>query len=126
MRRFRNNIGERIEINPDTLIVPDSLGDKAEEIIGTATGLYSAEGTKNMNSGRFKVIRYKRLDDYSTTNWFMVDSKLMKRFLIWIDRVKPETNNTVDFETFMIKHSVYFRIAYGFLNWRWIYGHNVS
>jgi phage major head subunit gpT-like protein len=126
MRRFKNNIGERIEIEPDTLIVPDSLGDKAEEIVGTEKGLYSAEGTKNMSKGRYKVIRYKRLDDYSTTDWYMVDSKQMKKFLVWIDRIKPEINNTVDFDTLMIKHSVYFRIAYAWLNWRWVYGNNVS
>ena len=126
MRRFRNNIGERIEVEPDLLVVPDSLGDAAQEIEETPLGLYTSAHTKNIQKGRFRVIRYKRLDDYSTNNWYMVDSKMMKRFLIWIDRIKPEATNTVDFETYMIKHAIYFRIAYGWLNWRWIYGHNVS
>jgi phage major head subunit gpT-like protein len=126
MRRFRNNIGERIDIEPDTLIVPDALGDLAEEICGTPTGYDTAASNKNSMSGRFKVIRYKRLDDYSTTNWFMVDSRLMKKFLIWINRVNPEPGTTVDWETYAIKHKIYFSVGYGFLNWRWIYGHNVS
>lgn len=47
----------------------------------------------------------------------MVDSKLMKRFLVWIDRIKAEFQNTIDFETYMIKHSTYFRIGYGFLDY---------
>jgi hypothetical protein len=51
---------------------------------------------------------------------------MMKENLIWIDRIMPEFNLTVDFETFTIKDSVYFRVAYGFLDWRWVYGHNVS
>lgn len=68
MRRFKNDIGERISINPDLLIVPDTLGDKADEIVGTPAGLYSAEGTINVQKGRFKVIRYRLLDDTSTKN----------------------------------------------------------
>jgi len=125
MRKFKNDIGERIEIEPDLLIVPDNLADKAEEITATPSGLYTAESTVNVNYRRFRYLPYKRLDDYSTTDWYMVDSGLMKQFLIWIDRIKNEPNNTIDFETFMIKHSIYFRIGNGHLNWRWIYGHNV-
>lgn len=47
----------------------------------------------------------------------MVDSKLMKRFLVWIDRIKAEFNNTIDFETFVVKHSAYFRIGCGWLDY---------
>lgn len=124
MRKFRNDIGERIVIEPDTIIVPDNLYDTALEIVGTPKGLDSGNGNINTQYERFKVIPYLRLDDYDTTNWFMVDSKLMKRFLKWMDRITPEPNNTIDFETFIIKHSIYFRCGAGFLNWRWIYGHN--
>jgi len=46
--------------------------------------------------------------------------------MVWIDRIKEEPNNTIDFETFQIKHSIYFRCANGWLNWRFIFGHNVS
>ena len=126
MRKFRNDISERIVIEPDTLIVPDNLADTAYEIVQTDKGLYSAEGTVNVNKGRFKVIVYPRLDDYDTNNWFMSDSRLMKKYMIWIDRIAKEVNNTIDFETFMVKHSIYFRIGNGWTNWRHIYGHNVS
>lgn len=126
MRKFRNDIAERIQINPDTLIVPDNLYDTAMEIMGTEKGLYSAEGTVNVQKGRFGIIPYMRLDDYDTNNWFMVDKGLMKRYLLWINREGDEVNNTIDFETFMIKTSIYFRVGNGFTNWRWIYGHNVG
>jgi hypothetical protein len=56
----------------------------------------------------------------------MVDSKLMKKFLLWIDRTKPETNTIVDFETFAIKQKVYARFGWGFRQWRFAYGQNVS
>lgn len=126
MRRFRNDIGERISVNPDTLIVPDNLGDKAEEINGTPHGLYSAEGTINVQKGRYKIIRYRLLDDYSTKSWFMVDSKMLKRLNIFIDRIKPETNTTIDFNTLMTEIGIYMRIGAGPTDWRMIMGHQVS
>ena len=126
MRKFKNDIGERISIEPDTLLVPDSLYDTAMEIVGTPAGYDTAALDKNMQAGRYKVIPYLRLDDYSTKNWFMLDSRLMKRFLLWLDRIKPEVNNQIDFNTYQVKHSIYFRIGNGFTNWRFIYGHNVA
>jgi hypothetical protein len=126
MRRFRNDIGDRIVIEPDTLLVPDNLYDTAMEIVGSEYDPTSANNTINMQYKRYKVIPYLRLDDYTTNSWFMIDSKLMKKFLVWIDRVAPQTNNTIDFDTFIWKYSIYFRIANGFLNWRWIYGHQLS
>jgi hypothetical protein len=66
------------------------------------------------------------LDENSAKNWFMIDSRLFKKFVIWIDRIKPETNTTIDFETFAIKQSIYGRFGYGWRNWRGVYGHNVT
>jgi hypothetical protein len=126
MRRFKNDIGERISVNPDTLVVPDYLGDKAEEIVGTPHGLYSAEGTINVQKGRFRVIRYRLLDDSSTKNWFMADSKMLKKYNIFIDRIKPESKTNIDFNTLMTEISVYFRVGAGPIEWRDIYGHQVS
>lgn len=127
MRKFRNDISERIEIGDDLmLIVPDALADTAYEIVGTDRGLYTAEHTTNVQYQRHEVLPYLRLDDYDANNWYMVWKGQMKKDLIWVDRIMPELKNTVDFETYMVKHAVYFRCAWGFIDWRWIYGHNVS
>ncbi len=56
----------------------------------------------------------------------MVDSRRMKEFMLWVDRISPETNTQVDFETLMFKQSIYGRYGYGWTNWRHIYGHVVS
>ena len=126
MRKFRNDVSERIEINPDMLIVPDNLYDTALEIVGSEKDPTSANNAINPQFKRFKVVPYLRLDDYDLNNWFMVDSRLMKKFLIWLNRIDAEFKTTVDFETFMVKHSVYRRSGNGFTNWRWIYGSSVS
>lgn len=127
MRRFRNDISERIDMSDNfAIIVPDALGDTAEEIAGTVKSLDTADGNINPQYGRYKVERLLRLDDYSETNWFMVNWDLMKKFLIWDDRIPSEVDTIVDFETKSVKHSIYGRWGYGFLTWQWIYGHNVS
>lgn len=68
MRRFKNDIGERIEVNPDMLLVPDNLYDTAMEIVGSDKDPTSANNTVNMMKNRFKVVPYMRLDDYDTNN----------------------------------------------------------
>ena len=126
MRQFRDDLSERIEMSDNfALIVPDTLGDDTETIAGTVKGLDTAEGNINPQFGRYRVERFMRLDDYSTTNWFMVNWDLMKEALIWIDRIPAETDTIVDFETKSVKHSIYGRWANGFIDWRFIYGHVV-
>jgi phage major head subunit gpT-like protein len=126
MLRFRNDISERIIVNPDTIVCGESLADTALEIVGSEKNPDNANNTKNMDYGRYKVLVLKRLDDYDTNNWFMVDSRQMKKHLLWIDRVAKETKMTIDFDTFMLKWSIYFRCGNGYKDWRFIYGHSVS
>lgn len=127
MRKFRNDISERVEISDKlALIVPDNLADSAYELVHTQKGMDSAEGNVNPAYGRYEIIPYMRLDDNSVNNWFMVDRQRMKHDLIWIDRIAPEPKNTVDFDTYQLKQAVYFRCAYGFIDWRWVFGHNVT
>ena len=127
MRQFRNDISERIDMSDNfAIIVPDALGDTAEEIAGTVKSLDTAEGNINPQYGRYKVERLMRLDDYDANNWFMVNWDLMKKFLIWLDRIPAEVDTLVDFETKSVKHSIYGRWGYGTLDWRFVYGHQVS
>jgi phage major head subunit gpT-like protein len=127
MRRFRNDRGDRIQMSDNIgLIVPDNLEEAAWEVVNTQKGLDSAEGNENFHKNRYTIIPYMRLDDYDTNNWYMVDMNAMKRDLIWYDRVAPEFNSVVDYETFVTRMSIYFRCSYAWKDWRWIYGHNVS
>jgi len=127
MRQFRSDIGERIDTNPDTLIVPSGVADTAWELVHTPYGYETSAHTVSVEGHRgWKVIELPRLDDTDTNNWFMVDSRLMKKFLIWIDRIKPTFERTKDFETFELKYAGYMRYAWGFTNWRFAFGSQVS
>ena len=127
MGQFKSSIGERIDVgNNLALIVPDNLADTAAEIVNTVSGLDTAEGNANPQYKRYDIIVYPRLDDTDTNNWFMVDKTQMKEDLLWLNRISPEKNSNVDFQTKATQVSIYFRIAAGFRNWRWIFGNNVS
>jgi phage major head subunit gpT-like protein len=134
MKQFRNEIGQRVIIDPDTILVPDSIYDATCEAVGWSEKGASSDrdpdsahyGKINPQYRRWNVIPYPRLDDFDTNNWFMLDSKLMKNFMIWIDRISPEIETTRDFESKMFKQSVYTRFGYGWTDWRFIYWHNVS
>jgi phage major head subunit gpT-like protein len=134
MRQFRNDVGARVVVEPDLLIVPDALYDTACECVGYSsdTGAASerdpdtANGKINAQYKRFRVLAYPRLDDYDTNNWYMIDSKRMKEFMLWVDRLAPEIETEKDFDTKLFKQSIYGRFGYGWTNWRWLYGHAVS
>jgi hypothetical protein len=127
MRKFKADNGQRIDMPDDfALIVPDDLADTANEIIGTPSGYETSASTKNMDYQRYRVIPWMRLSDHDTNDWYMVCVSKMKRDLVWFDRVLPETNMTIDFDTFQVKDSVYFRNSYGFKDWRWGYKHVAS
>ena len=127
MRQFRDSISERIEMSDNYgLIVPDTLGDSAEEIVGTVKEVDTANNNINPQYGRYKVFRYMRLDDFDTNNWFMVNWDLMKKYLIWVERISYENDTIIDFETKSVKHSIYSRWGNGWDNWRFVYGHQVS
>ena len=127
MKMFRNDRSELFEAGDDfALIVPLSLGEKANEIVASVSNPDNANDQANFHKGRYEVIPWVRLEDNDTNNWFMVNKKLMKKSLIWIDRIMPETNMTIDFETFSLKDSIYARFGWGQLDWRFILGHAVS
>jgi hypothetical protein len=113
-----------MDIVYDTLLVPPNLEETAWQIIKTDREVNSAQNNANFNMGRYKLLVWNRLTD--TNNWFMIDSRYMKLFLKWFDRIPTEFNKDKDFDTYIAKWSVYQRYSYGFSDWRWIYGHNAS
>ena len=113
-----------MDVQYDTLLVPPNLEETANIICKTDREVGSANNDINWNRNRYRVLVWNRLTD--TNNWFVMDSKYMKLFLKWFDRIPTEFNKDKDFDTYIAKWSVYTRYSYGFSDWRWIYGHAVS
>ena len=124
MQAFVDETDNLIDVVPDTLIVPPNLEELAWQITKSDKVLGSNFNDPNFSMGKYKVVVWNRLSD--SNNWFMVDSKYMKMFLKWFDRIPVEFNKDKDFDTYISKWSVYTRYSYGFSDWRWIYGAEVS
>jgi len=113
-----------MDIMYDTILVPPALEETANIIVKTDKDVGSAQNDINWAKGRYKVLVWPRLTD--SNNWFMLDSKYMKMFLKWFDRIPVEFNKDKDFDTYLAKWSCYTRYSYGFSGWQFLYGHNVS
>jgi len=127
MKQFRDDISERFNMPDDlVLVVPQTQEEAAWTFVNTPSGYQTAASDKNFHAGRYEIMALPYLDDYDTASWGMVSKSLMKKYMKWIDRVKPDPNTTWDFDTFMLKLSIYLRFANGPTSWRFIYWHQVG
>lgn len=111
--------GELISANPDLLIVPPNLMRTAHELTRSALDPESAENAVNPYAG-LQYMVWNRLTD--TTAWFLVDSTMMRRYLKWYWRVRPEFKGEQDFDTYIRKYAGYMRYSFGWSDFRWVIG----
>jgi len=119
-----NDRGQLFDVNYDTLVIPVGLEETAYELINTKGKVDTAENNVNFHYGRYKLAVWPRLTD--SNNWFFIDSKLAKQFLLFWDRIKPEFAYDRDFDTMVAKWSVYARYNTQFTGWPFLYGMNVT
>ena len=114
-----------MNIVPDALVVPFALGPTARTIVESTNRSGTANNDKNVASD-LRVITSPYLTD--TNNWFMIDSKFAKmRRLNWFQRVNLElASSTETLLEGVLKIRARMRHAWGFSDWRWVYGHSVS
>ena len=55
-----------------------------------------------------------------------MDSGLRKKSLFWVDRIMKEFGRTESFDTLIAKFRVYTRYSFAWVDWRFIYGAQVS
>ena len=120
----KNDRGELLEVNFDTILCAVSNEEAAWELINSAGKTNMANNNRNFHEGRYKLAVWHRLTD--ANNWFMLDSNLNKKFLLWWDRVSGDFNYDRDFDTMVAKWSVYERYSAGHCGYQGIYGHNVT
>lgn len=122
MRKFRDDRNEKVSISPDTLVVPIDLEETGWTIISSAGKVDSAENNGNFHYGRYNLGVWDYIE--STKQWFMCDSVMMKKELLWLDRIALEFAKDRQFDNFTARFAGYARFAFGWKDWRWIYGQN--
>lgn len=121
----KTNRDNNFSVKPDMLLVPHQLEETAYAIINSKGKVDSDNNNVNFHLGKYKLVVW---NNYLTdaNNWFLVDSRLMKLFLLWFDREDVQFFKDSDFDTLMAKFAGYMRYSFGWSDWRWIFGSNVS
>lgn len=125
MVKFKTNTDGEFSVTPDLLLVPVDLEQTAYEIINSKGKVDTAQNNANFHYGKYKLVVWPNFLT-SSTRWFMIDSQLMKMFLLWFDREEVQFFRDSDFETLVAKFAGYMRYSFGWSDWRWVYGQNPS
>jgi phage major head subunit gpT-like protein len=131
MRAYVDDRGQIVSVNPDLILIPPELEGTANEIVNTMRGTNTQQpGVADYSASLVQEhgIRYL-VWDYLTdaNNWFLIDSQLAKMYLLWLDRVglEFEMDPTSDFRL-EARFRGYMRYSYGWSDYRFVYGHNVT
>lgn len=124
MRKFTDDKGEVMTINPDVLLVPVDLEETARVIVESSLRSGTANNDANTNRGTRIVVSAYLTD---ANNWFLIDGGLARLFLNWYWRARPEFA-THPASAFDLTERIrgYMRFSYGADTWQWIYGHEVA
>ena len=124
MRGFRDAAANRMDVEPNEILIPPDLYEIAFEIVSSMGKVDSAENNRNVHNGRYTIKEWNYLTD--TSNWFLMDSSLRNDALKWINSVPTEFAMAEDLDTLVAKWRLY--EVYGNLHrdWRFILGANVS
>jgi len=120
---IKNDRGEILEVNYDTILCAVNNEETAYELINSTGKVDTADNNVNFHKGRYNLAVWRRLTD--SNNWFMYDSTLAKKFLLWYDRVDDGIKMDSDTNTLVAKWYTYERWGVGAAAWQWLYGHNV-
>lgn len=131
MREFKDDTGNIVAINPNLIVVPPELEETVNAVINT----YQSGRPQKPDTGDFHEgltgrigISYVVWDYLTDANaWFMLDSRLAKIHLLWLDReaLSFAMDPTSDFRL-EARFRGYMRFSYGWSTWQWIYGNNPS
>lgn len=124
MRRFNTNTDQPFEVQPDMLLGPIDLEEPFYEVIKSSGKVNTANNNKNFHYGKYKAYTTRLLTD--TNNWFLIDSDLMKQFAVWNELDAVDFKQAEDFDGLVAKYLAYMFYGYGFRDWRFVIGAEVS
>jgi len=125
MIKFKTNRDNIQTDFPDLLLLPTELEEKGWELIRSKGKVGTAINNANFHEGRYKMaVWHNWLTD--SNNWFMINSKRMKEYLGWYEWNPVEFFYAGEFDTLTSKHAGYMSVNVSAVDWRWVYGHEVS
>ena len=126
MRAYQDDRANLIPVQPDLILVPPELEEEAHAIVNTLNQVDITDYHANFISAKgFQFLVWDYLTD--ANNWFLIDRAMMKLYLSWFNRVPVEfaQDPTGDYNL-RARYRGYMRYSFGFSDWRWVFGHEVS
>ena len=124
MRNFRGDQAERIDVQPDEIWIPPDLFEEAFEIVSSLGKVDTANNNRNVHQGVYTVKEWNYMTD--ANDWFVMDSVARTQMVFWTDRIPVEFAFAEDLDTIIAKWRGYARYALAHVDWRWVFGHQVS
>lgn len=129
MRKFKDDKGRTMNVNPNLLVVPPDLESLAIQL--TQSNLQPGSSTNDINAlkGKLDVAVSPFLTD--TNNWYLLDTKLPLKPLIFQDRMPVEftsleSNSESGFMRDQYMYGVRARYNVGYGPWQFAYCNNVT
>lgn len=124
MQNFTGDLGEILDVSPDTIIIPNlyALKNDVFSAIGADKSPETANNAFNYQYGRWNIIVWPYLNQFITSGtapWILMDSRYNKDYgsAIWLDRVKLEVKSEIA-ENDANVWKGYARFTAGFNDWR--------
>lgn len=114
---FTDGRGKKIKVLPSKLIVTPTFAATAKRIVDSPEDPETSNRSINPHQNAVSVHVNHYLDDPDA--WFLITNQ---KGLVCQMRVKPEFRKDHDFDSDVAKFKTYFRTAFGFYDWRMIYG----
>lgn len=125
MKKFKNSQDRFVfTMNPDMLVGGVDLETQFWEVINSKLKPGTSLNNENAFYRKFTATTTQFITD--SNDWFLVDSKKMKKYLIWLQRIPLEFKNAGEFDTFVKKFAAYMRYSNSPIHWLWLFGHQVS
>jgi len=110
---------------PDLLLVPTDLHETAWEIINSYGKVDGSNNNRNFHYGKYNLAVWDNfLTD--TNNWFMLDSKLMKKYNKYRHWEGTSFFKSGEFDTITQKYAGYKSCNVSSVEWRYVFGQNVA
>lgn len=113
-----NDKGEIVNFKCDSLLIPIDLRKTAQILTESTLRPGTANNDVNIYQGVFKVIPWRYIS--TSTYWFLMDSR--NHLLQWFWRIRPEFKNDFNFDADAALYKVRIRFAFGWSDWRAIWG----
>ena len=123
MIKQKTGTGEPVFAQPDMLIVPIELERQAWELLNSKGRVETANNNSNFHVGKYKLLVWPNFLT-SSKRWWMVDSTLMKEFLLWFDREDVQFFKDRDLGTLVAAFAGYMRYTQGSSDFIWCFGQN--